>query len=396
MPLSRKTAAGACVFAAALLSAGPADADDQAAASGSTDASVWDALAAGSTKLNLRYRFEFVDQEGIGDNARANTVLARLQWQSASYQGFHLGLGVDHVQALGEERFNSTTNGESEFPVVADPEGTDLNLAFLAYKTERATFTGGRQRINHADQRFIGGVAWRQNEQTFDAMRAQLAPTDGLKIDYSYVWNVNRIFGPGDGAQPGNWRSNSHLLDVQWTPLAGHKITGFAHLLDFSNDNGLPNSTRTFGASYSGSFDKLDLTATIATQRDHADSPLDYQAEYFSLQASYPVGAVALKAEYTVLGSDDGVAAFRTPLATLHKFQGWADKFLLTPATGIEDLRIGVAGKTGKLAYGAFWHQFRANEGSIDYGDEVNFVGTYTFSKRVSGQFKFARFWTPS
>ena len=36
-----------------------------------------------------------------------------------------------------------------------------------------------------------------------------------------------------------------------------------------------------------------------------------------------------------MLGSDGGVAAFQTPLATLHAFNGWADLFLTTPARGL-------------------------------------------------------------
>ena len=42
---------------------------------------------------------------------------------------------------------------------------------------------------------------------------------------------------------------------------------------------------------------------------------------------------------YEVLGADDGAAltSFQTPLATLHKFQGWADKFLTTPPNGIRE-----------------------------------------------------------
>ena len=47
------------------------------------------------------------------------------------------------------------------------------------------------------------------------------------------------------------------------------------------------------------------------------------------------------------LGSDDGVMGFRTPLATLHKFQGTADKFLVTPPGGLEDAFVGVAGSIG-------------------------------------------------
>ncbi len=49
-------------------------------------------------------------------------------------------------------------------------------------------------------------------------------------------------------------------------------------------------------------------------------------------------GIGTLGVGYELLGSDDGVAAFQTPLATLHKFNGFADQFLVTPAGGLQDI----------------------------------------------------------
>ena len=48
---------------------------------------------------------------------------------------------------------------------------------------------------------------------------------------------------------------------------------------------------------------------------------------------------------YELLGSDDGKVAFNTPLATKHKFNGWADKFLGTPKEGLEDVYLTAKGK---------------------------------------------------
>ena len=54
---------------------------------------------------------------------------------------------------------------------------------------------GGRQRITLDDHRFIGNVGWRQNEQTFDSVRVTTNLIPDLKLDYSYIWEVQRIFG---------------------------------------------------------------------------------------------------------------------------------------------------------------------------------------------------------
>ncbi len=362
-----------------------ADADAEEEAS-----SIAEAFAQGQAKLNFRYRYEFVDQEGQPRDANASTLRSRLTWTSADYRGFSWGAEADHVTVVGDERFNSTNNGRTNFPVVADPEGFDLNQAYVKYSTGKLKLTGGRQRINLADQRFVGGVAWRQNEQTYDAFRSQYQVSSKVSVDYSYVWAVNRIFGPDNGAQPADWDGNTHLLNVDFKLAETHSLKAFAYLLDFENDNGPANSTSTYGVTYSGNLGGLSLSAGYATQSDYKESPLRYKADYFNVNAGYKIGAVTLKAGYELLGSDEGVAAFRTPLATLHKFQGFADKFLSTPADGIKDLSLGLVGKAGKLSVAATWHDFTADEGGSNYGSEINLVATYPLSKRTSVLLKFA------
>lgn len=350
------------------------------------------AFKEGSAKFNFRYRHEFVDDDNIDRQANASTLRSRVSWNSGKIGGFDFVVEADHVAVVGDERFNSTENGLTEFPVVADPEGFDLNQSFIRYQGKKLTATGGRQRINHADQRFIGGVAWRQNEQTYDAVRAQYKFNDNVSVDYSYVFNVNRIFGPDDGAQPSDWRSNSHFLSADVSLAEGHSLQGFSYLLDFENDNGLPNSTATYGLTYTGKVGWLGVKATLATQSDYADSPLDYRAEFVSLALDGKFKPINVRLGYELLGSDDGVAAFRTPLATLHKFQGFADRFLLTPADGIEDLNVGVSRKFGKVGVALTYHQFKADESSLDYGDEINAVVNVPIRDRIKLQLKYANY----
>ncbi len=346
--------------------------------------------AEGEVKLNLRYRLEQVDQNGIDDEATASTLRGRVTFTSAEMGSWQYGVEADYVALIGPEDYNSTENGRTTYPVVADPEGFDLNQAYIKYSGDGFTTTAGRQRILIGDQRFVGGVGWRQNEQTFDALRAEIKASEAIKIDYSYVWNVNRIFGPNDGAQPSDWRSNSHFLTASLEAAEKQTFEAFTYLLDFDNDNGVPNSTATYGLSYRGEFGPAKLNATYATQSDYADSPLDYDADFLAAGAAIKAGPVTLNAGYELLGSDDGNAAFRTPLATLHKFQGWADKFLVTPADGIEDIYFGLAGSLGPVKVAATYHDLSADEGSTDYGDEINLVANYSPAKGVNLQLKYA------
>ena len=142
--------------------------------------------------------------------------------------------------------------------------------------------------------------------------------------------------------------------------------------------------------NYKGSLGLVKLNLSIATQSDYGDSPLNYDAPYYLVQVDVPVSGVTFTAGYEVLGSDGGAAGFRTPLATLHKFQGWADKFLNTPADGIEDIFVGVKGKLGPVKLAAIWHDFDADEGGRDYGSELDLLATYPVTKALDLRLKYA------
>jgi hypothetical protein len=353
----------------------------------------------GKVNFDFRYRYEFVDQEGFDENAGASTLRSRLSYTSATLNGVSFMAEVDNVSSIGAEQYNSTVNGNTEYPVVADPTGTDINQAYLKYAGETAAGIYGRQRILISNQRFVGGVGWRQNEQTFDGFRVTWKQPETFKLDYSYVYNVNRLFGPDEGANPADLHGQNHFLYGDWNITDKHKIAGFAYFLDFDPESDYPsgktvdNSSNTYGVEYYGDLDLLKLHAAWATQSDAGNSTLDYDADYYLIDISGKAASVTLGAGYEVLGAGDGVG-FKTPLATLHKFQGWADKFLSTPGDGVKDAYISIAGTVGPVKLKAVYHDFSAEEGSASFGQELDLVGTWPVNKRFSTQLKFADFST--
>lgn len=355
------------------------------------------AVTDGKASVDFRYRFEGVDQDNIDDDAEASTMRSRLTLESGKIGGFHGLFEVDNVTSIGVSDYNSTENGKTRYPVVADPEGTEVNQIWLSYHQEGLTTHAGRQRINHGNQRFIGGVGWRQNEQTFDGGRVQWDPMDALKIDFSYVYNVNRIFGPDDGANPSDLEGDNFLLRVDYQLAENHKLTGFGYMLDiddqgkYASGKTVNNSSDTFGVEYSGKFDWLSVNASYASQSDAGDSELDYDADYYKLELGAKFKPVTLKAGYEVLASDNNVG-FATPLATLHKFQGWADMFLSTPGDGIEDAYVSVGGKLGPVKLAATYHDFQAESSSTDFGTEIDVVATWPVNKQFTVQAKYAAF----
>ena len=349
------------------------------------------AIADGATTLAVRHRLELVDQEGVDNRATASTGKARLTFDSAKAGRWSLGAEADYAFVVGIEDFNSTVNGRTEYPVVADPQGFDLNQAFLKFTGDQVTVTVGRQRINHGRQRFLGGVAWRQNEQTYDALRVE-GKSGRASWDYSYIHNVNRIFGPEGGVQPSDWYGNTHAGRVSLAAGEGHTLGAFGYLIDLSNDNGPPNANATFGADYRGRFDRLSVTLALARQSDWADNPASYDATYFSAEGALAFPAATLTAGYDILGSDGGEAGFRTPLGTLHKWQGWTDKFLATPAAGVHDAWFSVAGKVAGATVTGVYHRFRADDGGADYGSEIGFSVVRPLTENLGLTFKWARY----
>jgi hypothetical protein len=348
------------------------------------DGTLGAAISETKPMFNIRLRYEGVEQDGFANDADALTARIRAGFETGAFANTKFLVDFEHIEALNDD-YNSTINGNTGFPVVADPEGTELNrLQFTNTSLENTTITVGRQRIIHDDARFVGNVGWRQNEQTFDAVRVVTKPVEGFKIDLAYVDQVNRIFG--DDSPNGRWDSSSLLADVDFTLSDVVTLSGFAYWLDFEDDAAALHS-QTYGVMVSAKQGPLSGRFRYAMQSDYADQPTEYDASYYNIEGKWAENGLAFTLGYEVLGSDDGVKAFATPLATLHKFNGFADVFLGTPADGLQDLyasaayTVGDIGPASGVKFVAGYHDYSADEGGADYGSEVSLVASAKFGK---------------
>ncbi|GAW95817.1 MULTISPECIES: alginate export family protein [Colwellia] len=355
-----------------------------AAFAGNTEhgSSITAALSDSRVKIELRARYENVEQDGIDKNASALTLKSRITVNTGSYSNFSMAIEVDKVDALVDD-YHSKTNGNTDYPVVADPQGTDVNQAYIQYKNDGFSAVVGRQRILHNNQRFVGGVGWRQNEQTYDGVRAQYT-ADNFSVDYSYIQNINDITA-------NNIKGDFHLVNVHYHLNKTHKISAFAYLLDYDDMANYNKASTTLGALYNGKFGKVLVNASLASQSDSADNPTSYSARYINAEAGYNFGPLTLLAGYELLGSDNGVG-FNTPLATKHKFNGWADKFLGTPSQGLQDVYITAKGEISGVKWAATYHDFTSDVGSIDFGSELNLIASYQFNKNYAVLVKAANY----
>ena len=361
----------------------------------------------GKPILDARYRFENVDQNNDLRDANVQTLRTRAGFQSGQWYGLSGLLEVDNVSRIGDDAYNSTRNGQKEYAVVADPDGTEVNQALLRYDHKLGSAVLGRQRINLDNQRFIGSVAWRQNEQTFDGALTQLKPLDGLTLSYAYLDQVNTVFGPDNGrydnlTNQANIDGHSHLINAQYVFMPQLTATAYSYLLDLDNIAVAPTaaegtlSSQTSGLRLNGVVAGVSYALEYAQQKDYGDNPLELDSEYYLAELGYTLKGVQLKAGYEVLGGDNGGGnrAFQTPLATKHAFQGWADQFLTTPADGIEDAYLGVTAPLLGGTLQAWYHDFSTEQGSDEYGNEIDLSYAHTIPgvKGLVGLLKYATY----
>jgi len=337
---------------------------------------LWSAVSASKPLLDMRLRSERVDQEGIQEEASAVTLRGRLGFETGPAWHTSLLVDADLIWALDSD-YNSTVNGKSQFPVVADPQSYEINRLQLANTAiPGTTIVLGRQRVNYDDQRFVGNVGWRQNEQTFDALRITNASIHNFTLDAAYISQVNRVFS--SESPVGRFTGDTFIVNGTLKTSFGN-LTGFAYLLDF--DQAPADSSRTVGLRLAGAREagavNFAYTISYASQQQYADNPRNYSDDYLAAELVGNWRGLGLGAGVELL-QGNGVKGFTAPLGTLHKFQGWADKFLTTPPNGIEDryvtLSYGVKKRAGldSIAAAVIYHSFDAQRGAGDYGSELD------------------------
>lgn len=354
---------------------------------------IQEAIDGGNAYGNLRLRYESVDQDNALKDANALTLRTRFGYTTAAVGGLSAGLEFeDSRTVLGGDDYNNT-NGKNAgvYSVVADPETTEVDQTYLKYKRDMVTATLGRQVLTLDNHRYVGHVGWRQDRQTFDALKVEAAFSEKLTGQYAYLAKRNRIFGEEKDID-----AKDHLFNLGFSTSVG-KLSAYAYLLEV--DQATDNSLDTYGVRFSGKKPVSDevtvlYSAEFATQESETGAT-SYDAEYIGLELGAVASGVTAKLGYEVLGSDEGNYGFSTPLATLHKFNGWADQFLGTPAQGLVDMYVSVGGKVAGVKLAAIYHDFSADEstpGVDDLGSELDLLAAKKFNETYSAGLKYAMY----
>lgn len=349
---------------------------------------------------DVRYRLEVVDQSGLPNDATASTLRVRAGVKTAEWHGLSALVEGEAIVVLGATTYNDTVNGKVAYPIVADRGGDVLlNQAWVRWRpVKQIELTGGRQAINLDNQRWVGSVGWRQNDQTLDAARLAAKPVKDLSLDYFYAWRVNRVFGP-DSPQ-GIWRGTDiHSVRAAYAIKDVGTLSAYGLWLDVPS--AAASSSRTLGVRMAGERKvgkqtKVLYAVEYARQHDFGANPASYDLSYFLAEPGIAHGPFTLKGGFERL-EGNGSAALQTPLATLHAFNGWADKFLTTPPRGLRDIYVDAGWKAGKgplkgLALRAAWHDYNSVLGGLDYGREWNGQVSYPIGKHFTVLAKAARY----
>lgn len=135
------------------------------------------------------------DSKQISGKGTTSTLRTKLGYQSGSFHDFKIMFETELTGVLSGETYNDSINGQTTYPLIADPENTEINQGWLSYAGIPDTeIKVGRQLITLDNQRFIGSASWRQNEQTFDSATITNTSLPNTKLVYGYISNVNRVF----------------------------------------------------------------------------------------------------------------------------------------------------------------------------------------------------------
>lgn len=360
------------------------------------------ALTGGKVSLDLRYRYEYVNQDKpilIHKTAGSSTLRTALGYTTDSFASFSAMVEFENISIIGAERFDSTVNGKTnQYPVTPTADSSEVNQAYLSYGGFPDTVVQlGRQRIVLDNNRFVSALSFFQNEQTFDAVGVVNKSLPDTQLFYAYLNNANRI--TGDEAVNGNMHMNTHLFNGSYSGFSAGTLTAYAYLVDIDEQTMLgaaSASTKTLGLRFNGTHPLNDnasllYTAEYAKQSDNADNPQSYDVDYLLGEFGTTLNGITAKLGYEKLGSD-GSHSIQVPIGSHHSRDGWDDMFSVTPATGLIDKFLSLTAKPAEIELTLVYRDFSSDTGGVKWGKEWDAMASRTWDKKYTLGVKFADF----
>jgi hypothetical protein len=407
-----------------------------------------DSVKQGKNLTSFRLRYEHVDQDGLQpaakangsanptansqfDNANAITMRSLIGWQTAPYHNWSFAAQITNVSKLKDDFNDGTntvrTNGASNesdrinYAKVVDPDYTDFNQLFIDWTGIKNTrVRAGRQIVNLDNVRFIGDIAFRQNTQVFDGVSVFNKSIPDTEIFLAHFDRVRQIFTT-------HRSGDLEIANVRYRISPTEFLVGYGYFSNFENlgfgnawfgagalNNGTVNnlladqSNKTIGLRLDGTHPftpnyRAHYTAEYAKQTDYKGGDSRIDAHYYKLGGGFGIDGFNMRIDQEMLSSNNSRFAFQTPFGTNHLFQGWVDKFLVTPRQGIKDSFITATYKYGDFLFFADYHDIRSDEDFFTvnggafangnrYGKEWNAAVTWNIDKNWMTKFEYGKY----
>lgn len=344
---------------------------------------------------DLRLRAEFADIDGR-DPSHMMSLRARLGIKTSAWNGLHAFVEGEFSEPLISDYHGGAPGARPFDPsnsTIGDPATRELNQAYLHYDLAPFSIRAGRQRIILGNAAMVGNVGWRMNEQTFDAVTLRYED-EPWAVQYSWIGQVNRVFGNDAVGTFKNVDSNVHLLDARGT-IGETKVGSYLYWMDFKDGAVAGWDNQTLGLHAGQNLGGLDWYGEAAWQHDAG--PANRDTAWY---AHANVGKKVACHTFT-FGIEHLDAGFKTPLATLHAFNGFADVFAGSRGNGTHggltdsylrhDFDV-----SDSLRWSNTLHAFGDNSLATDRGWELDSVLKKQFNERLSALAKLAHFETES
>ncbi|MFW2374814.1 MAG: hypothetical protein ACN4GM_16945 [Gammaproteobacteria bacterium] len=357
----------------------------------------------------FRPRIAYV--EGDNEDGRAASLLIRLRASSEWSEQFSTVLEMDYVELGWEDEFS---NGEhfNDNPVIPDTGGFDLNQALLIYSpTNSIQLSIGREAVNLGNERFVGSNSFWQNEQTLDMTGFKYSFGAASYFSYRYIDNANRIngddadkylspsdanFSQNNGLRParflGDHDHNSHLLFAEFKEWDYSLVQAYYYDMDIKDAPAVSNRTLGLRYEFKGrTGNKRSLAHAEFALQDRPEIDKGALIPYYNIGAGLGYRSHEVSLNYEQLGENDGIS-FTTPLASLHDHNGWADKFLIIPAAGLQDTSLRYIWRKSPWKIDTRYHVFTSAENSASLGRELDVDLSVKFGRRSTLLLRYADF----
>jgi hypothetical protein len=388
-----------------------------------------DSIKDGKPMTNFRLRYENVQQDGNGattpaaplEDANAFTLRSLIGWQTSPFHNFSFAAQIINVTKLNDDYNDGTSftpiNGASNQPdklgyaKVVDPDETNINQAYIDWTGIKNTkFRLGRQQANLDNVRFIGDIGFRQVMQVFDGISVTNKSIPDSSLYAAHFESVKQI----------NTRYRTagalDIVNAKYSISATEGITGYGYFSKFDDlgygnawfgaNNATKNqSNKTLGLRLDGIHPfspnlRALYTAEFAKQTDYSGGDARIDAHYYKLGGGIGIDAFNIRLDQEMLSSNNGTYAFQTPFGTNHLFQGWVDKFLVTPKDGIKDTFITATYRLDDFLFFADYHFINSDRdfakvggGTGDkYGKEWNAAVTYNVNSNIMTKLEYGKF----